>query len=167
MDRAPATPRGLFDRSTAGLRIKAPSYPVERGRIAFLCSVIGETNAIHFDASAARARGYPGIVAPPTFAQVIEQESTRIAEFNGERTVFNAIRADYRYLLHGAERYDFAGYMLAGDELTVCHEVVGFEFKKGGVLEMAYLHTVIESPERGPVVEIARTVIHRLPERAE
>lgn len=157
----------LFDRSTIGAEIIAPSYPVERGRIAFLCSIIGETNPIHTDEEAARAAGYPGIVAPPTFAQVIDQESTRIAERRGEQTILDLIGGDLRYMLHGIEKYTFHGHMIAGDELGVRQQVLGFDEKKGGMLEMAHLRTVIESPERGVVMFVDRTVIHRYPEVRE
>jgi len=156
-------PRGLFDRSAVGHVIPREDYPVESARIALFCNVIGETNPVHFDRKAALAAGYPDIVAPPVFAHVIDQETANIAMREGRETVLGVLGVDYRYLLHGAEAHRYFGFMVAGDLLGIDHKVVGFEDKKSGALEMAYVRTVITSPLRGKIVEINRTYIHRLP----
>ena len=56
-------PKGLFDRSTKGRTLAPVSVQVERGRIRFFAKSLGETDPIHFDIDAARAAGYPDLVA--------------------------------------------------------------------------------------------------------
>lgn len=158
----PANPRGIFDRTTVGRKTRPVSYPVEKGRIAFFCDVVGETNPIHFDEQAARRAGFPTIVAPPTYAMVIDLETLNAAGRLGFTPVFDMVRCDLRYLLHGTERYEYAGPLLAGDEITITTEVLGFEDKKGGALELCHVRSSLTHPDRGEVVAIRRTFVHRL-----
>ena len=155
-------PKGVFDRSTTGKKTKPVKYIVEKGRIAFFCDVVGETNPIHFDESAAKAAGYPGIVAPPTFPVVIDFETNNAAGRLGFTPLIAMINCDLRYLLHGTEKYEYTGYLVAGDELTISHEVLGFEDKKGGALELCHIRSSLTHAERGEVAAIKRTLVHRL-----
>lgn len=165
MSEAPAqavNPRGVFNRTAVGAKTKPVSYAVEKGRIAFFCDVVGETNPIHFDEEAARKAGFATIVAPPTFPIVIDLETTNAARRLGFTPVFDLVRCDLRYLLHGSERYEYSGHILAGDEITIKHEVLGFEDKKGGALEFCHVRSSLTHPERGEVVAIRRSFVHRL-----
>ncbi|MFA7432730.1 MAG: MaoC family dehydratase N-terminal domain-containing protein [Gemmobacter sp.] len=160
-DIAP-NPRGFFDRATKGLKTEPVQFEVEAGRISFLAETLGETNPVHHDRAAARAAGYPDVVAPPTFAMVVDLETGRAQERRGEPSVLSRIGCDFRRLLHGEERYDYHGLIFAGDTLSIMTEVVGFEDKKGGTLELAHLRSEIRHPERGVVVTITRSLVHRL-----
>lgn len=155
-------PRGIFDRATVGAKTKPVSYPVEKGRIAFFCDVVGESNPIHFDETAARKAGFPTIVAPPTFPMVIDLETTNAARRLGFTPIFDMVRCDLRFLLHGSERYEYSSHLFAGDEITITHEVMGFEDKKGGALEFCHIRSSLSHSERGEVVAIRRTFVHRL-----
>lgn len=161
-DAAPANPRGIFDRTTLGMKTQPLFYPVEKGRIAFFCQVVGETNPIHFSEEAARAAGFAAIVAPPTFPMVIDLETTNAARQQGVTPLLDRIRCDLRYLLHGSERYDYPGHLLAGDEICITHEVIGFEDKKGGALELCHIRSSLTHAARGEVATIQRTLVHRL-----
>ena len=58
-----------LDRALVG-RSYPPSavYEVGRAKIAEFARAIGEDSPLHRDAEAARAAGYPDVIAPPTFA---------------------------------------------------------------------------------------------------
>lgn len=155
-------PRGIFDRSTLGARTEAVEFEVEAGRVIFFAETVGETDPIHRDREAARAAGYPDVVAPATFAMVVDLEAGRLIEKRGGMGGLTLVNSDFRRLLHGEERYDYGGLIFAGDVLTVRTDVVGFEDKKGGALEFAHLRTLISHPARGPLVTITRSVLHRL-----
>ncbi len=57
----------MIDRKHIGYAPPPTLWTVEKGRIAFFAKVIGLTDPIHTDEAAAKAAGYRGIVAPPTF----------------------------------------------------------------------------------------------------
>lgn len=155
-------PKGIFDRSKLGQKTKPVAFEVEAGRIAFFSETIGERNPIHFDKAAAEAAGYPGVVAPATFAIVVDLEAGKALSKQGDSGALDFINCDFGRLLHGEERYEYGGLIYAGDTLTVETEVMGFEDKKGGALEFAYLRTTIDHPDRGTLITITRSLVHRL-----
>lgn len=157
-----ASPRGLFDRSTKSLRTEPVKVAIERGRIQFYSQVLGVTDAIHRDTDAARAKGYPDLVAPPSFFMVIEATANDELRRRGEQSTLDRIGCDYRYLLHGDERYDYPGLIFAGDEVTLTTTVVDFYDKKGGAMEFVTLESVVEHAERGVLVRATRNLLHRL-----
>lgn len=159
---APINPRGIFDRSALGRGTVPVSYPVERGRIAFFCAVTGEGNPIHVDTAAAQAAGFADIVAPPTFAAVLEMEAAHIAARLGQPSVYQLVNADLRYLLHGSEHFDYFGPMIVGEDLEISHRITGFEDKKGGALELCHFRVALRHAQRGEVAAIRRTLVHRL-----
>jgi hypothetical protein len=72
------------------------------------------------------------------------------------------IGCNFARLLHGEERYDYHGLIFAGDRLAVTTEIVDFEYKKGGALEFAHMRTEVRHAERGLLVVITRSLVHRL-----
>lgn len=157
-----SNPKGLFDRSTAGSKSDIEPVDVERGRIAFFAETIEETNPVHQDPAVARTAGYPDVLAPPTFAIVIETIANQQSAKRGEVSTLDKIGCDMRFLLHGSETYTFHGPVFAGDTVEVQTDILGFDDKKGGALELVHLTTHIRHPDRGPLVDINRTLIHRL-----
>jgi acyl dehydratase len=154
--------RGFFRRETKGTITDPVHFDVEAGRIAFFCDVIGEMDPIHHDKDAALAAGYPDVVAPPTFAMVVDIETGRAMERAGKASVTALIGCNFARLLHGEERYDYHGLIFAGDRLAVATEIVDFEDKKGGALEFAHMRTEVRHAQRGLLVVITRSLVHRL-----
>ena len=157
-----AIPHGLFDRTTKGVTFAPAKILVERGRITFLAEVLGLTDSTHFDVEAARAKGYPDLLAPPSFYMVIEAAANDEHKRRGNPSILDRIGSDYRYLLHGDERYEYHGPIFAGDEVTHSTTVVDFYDKKGGTMEFATLRSVVEHPTRGVLVSATRSLLHRL-----
>ena len=55
----------LVDRAFIGRETPEMPIEVEKGRIRQFAAAIAESNPIYFDDAAARAAGYPAILAPP------------------------------------------------------------------------------------------------------
>jgi acyl dehydratase len=161
---APENPRGLFDRSTKGLTVGPVSVNVERGRIRFFSEVLGNTDPIHFDVEAAREAGHPDIVAPPSFFMVIEALASDEIRRRKLVSAVAGVGADFRYLLHGDERYEYVSPIYAGEDVQFTTRVVDFYDKKGGAMEFVTLQAEIAHEQRGVLVRCNRTLLHRLPE---
>jgi acyl dehydratase len=161
-DASFAPVRGLFDRATKGLTIAPITVQVERGRVRFFAQVLGATDPIHSDLSAAHSAGYPDLVAPPTFFMAIEASANDELKRLGQSSILDMIGCDYRYLLHGDEHYEYVAPIFAGDELTLTTCVVDFYDKKGGAMEFVKLQSTVEHAERGVLIRAARTLLHRL-----
>ncbi len=160
---APAgNPKGIFDRSSKGKILEPVKVIVERGKIRFFTKVLGETNPIHFDVTAARSKGYPDLVAPPSFFTAIDASANEERARQGQTSIAAIVNCDFRYLLHGAETYEYLGLIFAADELTMTTLITDFYDKKGGDLEFVTFVSVLEHAERGVLVRATRNLLHRL-----
>lgn len=92
------------------------SYEVGREKIAEFATAIGSTDLVHFDADAARAAGYPDVIAPPTFAVLVAQRA--------DARVINdpEVGIDFTRVVHGEQQLTHHRPMHAGDVLhTTTH----------------------------------------------
>lgn len=162
---APGNPRGIFDRSSKGRTLEPVSVLIERGRIRFFAQVLGEADPVHSDLSAARAAGHPDLVAPPSFFMVVEADANEERKRGGKPSVLDLVKCDYRYLLHGDERYFYHAPLYAGEEVDLTTRVVDFYDKKGGAMEFVTFESALTHAKRGVLVRTHRTLLHRLPEQ--
>ena len=97
-----------IDRSLIGAR--APGYvvAVEKGAIRKFADAIGDANPVYRDDAAARAQGYGGIIAPPTFP---------VSFLPGEEPPWTR-DLDRRRILAGEQRFSYTRPIVAGDVLT-------------------------------------------------
>jgi acyl dehydratase len=87
-------------------------YLVGREKVREFARAVLATNPINHDPEAARAAGYADVVAPPTFAVVV-QEAT-LAQLLAEPDA----GIDFSRVVHGDQRFSFSRPIVAGDELT-------------------------------------------------
>jgi acyl dehydratase len=98
-----------------GKTYPADTYAVGREKIREYASAVGETNPLHHDVNAARAAGYPDLVAPPMFAVVYAGRSVIPALFDPE------LQINFAMLVHGAQEFVWGRPVTAGDEIdTTC-----------------------------------------------
>ncbi len=65
----------MLDRRLVGRTTAPGKNLVERGAVRRFAESLGEQSPVHRSERAARALGYPGIIAPPTFAVTFEAGS--------------------------------------------------------------------------------------------
>lgn len=87
-------------------------YLVGREKVREFASAVFSTNPLNFDPAAALEAGYADVVAPPTFAVVVQ-----------ERTLAQLLEApdagiDFARVVHGDQRFSYSRPIVAGDELT-------------------------------------------------
>ncbi|UPT64877.1 MAG: MaoC family dehydratase N-terminal domain-containing protein [Hyphomonadaceae bacterium JAD_PAG50586_4] len=160
---ASATRRGIFDRSTKGKTIEPVSVFIERGRIRFFAQVLGNHDPMHASFEAARAAGHPDLLAPASFFVVAEALADEERARRALPSAAQLVKCDYRYLLHGDERYFYAGPIYAGDEVVHATTVLDFYDKKNGAMEFVSLESTLTHPTRGVLLRTTRTLLHRLP----
>lgn len=93
-----------------------PAYEVASTALAAFAEATGATHPAYADPAAARALGYPDVLAPPTYAVVIAQraEQQLIAD--------PAARIDFSRVVHADERFTHQRPIHAGDRLiTTLH----------------------------------------------
>ncbi|MDQ0377591.1 MaoC family dehydratase N-terminal domain-containing protein [Amycolatopsis thermophila] len=89
------------------------TYEVGREKIREFALAIGDANPVYTDPEAARAAGYPDVIAPPTFLTVINLDAINAIAEDPE------LGLDYSRMVHGAQSFTYARPVHAGDVLRI------------------------------------------------
>ena len=108
-------------------RVYPPSavYVVGREKVREFATAIGDLNAAYHDVDAARAVGYTDIVAPPTFAIVLQARASSAVVHDPD------LGLDYSRVVHGEQRFVHTRPIVAGDELVVTTTIEAIRFAAG------------------------------------
>jgi len=95
-------------------RVFPPTEPylVGREKVREFARAVFATNPINLDPEAAKAAGYDDVVAPPTFAVVVQEHS--LAKLLAEP----GAGIDFTRVVHGDQRFTSTRPIVAGDLLT-------------------------------------------------
>jgi acyl dehydratase len=131
----------------------SPGYEVGREKIREFAEAINATgiaDAVHRDPQAARANGYPDVIAPPTLAVIIAQRSEAQLMFDP------AAGIDFTRVVHGEQRFTHHRPIIAGDLLVATLHVD----KLGALGKNTMLTTRVEIvDEKGEPVTTATSMI--------
>lgn len=111
----------MLDRSLIGRESEPVLHEVEKGAIRHFAEALGDPNPIYQDESAARAAGYPTLVAPPTFPVLL----TANERFR------HSLDLGTRSILHGEQLFEYARPIFAGDRITVRSRVADVQERAG------------------------------------
>jgi len=128
-------------------------YLVGREKVREFARAVLATNPIYLDVDAARAAGHSDVVAPPTFAVVV-QELT-LAQLLAEPDA----HIDFTRVVHGDQRFTFSRDIVAGDELTATLAVTSV--KSLGGHSMVTSESVMTDSRGDHVVTATSTLVVR------
>lgn len=142
-------------------KVYAPTAPYLVGREKvreFARAVLSEA-ALHHDPEAARAAGYSDVVAPPTFAIVVQDATLQQLLSDEEAAV------DFSRVVHGDQRFTYSRPIVAGDELTATLTIAAVKQLGGHSMVTASSDIVDAAGEH--VVTAISTLVVRGPEGDE
>ena len=111
----------MLDRSLIGRESEPAVHEVEKGMIRRFAEALGDPNPIYVDEEAARASGFPALVAPPTFPAVLTVND----RFR------HSLDLGTRSLLLGEQTIEYGRQVVAGDRITVRSRVADVQEKAG------------------------------------
>jgi acyl dehydratase len=91
---------------------RTDSYLVGREKIREFAKAVFSKDPANLDLDAAKALGYKDLIAPPTFAVVIQERSLVTVLADKEAAI------DFSRVVHGDQRFIHVRPIVAGDELT-------------------------------------------------
>lgn len=106
-------------------------YLVGREKVREFARAVFATNPVNLDVDAARAAGYDDIVAPPTFAVVVQEQT--LAQLLSEPDA----GIDFSRVVHGEQRFSFSRPIVAGDVLTAVLTVASVKTLAGNAMVTA------------------------------
>lgn len=129
------------------------SYLVGREKIREFARAVFATSPISLDVAAARAAGYSDLVAPPTFAVVVQELTLRQLLSEPDAGI------DFTRVVHGDQRFTFTRPIVAGDELTATLSVTNI--KSLGGHSMVTAESSIVDVDGAHVVTAISTLVVR------
>jgi acyl dehydratase len=128
-------------------------YLVGREKVCEFARATFCTPPISVDPAAARAAGYADVVAPPTFACVVQERS--LAQLLADP----AAGIDFSRVVHGDQRFMYSRPIVAGDELTATLTIASV--KHIGGHSMVTAETAVADAAGNHVVTATSTLVVR------
>jgi acyl dehydratase len=128
-------------------------YEVGREKIREFATAIGATDAAHHDEAAARALGYPDLVAPPTFPIIL----TMGAEL--QLMADPGLGLDFTKVVHREQRFVHHRPVIAGDRLLTAVIVDAIRVAAGN--ELVTTRTEVTAEDGSAVLTAYSTVVAR------
>ena len=139
-----------MNQSLKGKEYQQVSFTVDRDRVLQFADAIGEDNPVFRDAEAARALGYPGKIAPPTFATVMQIMTS------GQAVVDPELGLNYALVVHGEQEYEWQRPLLVGETLRATPRIA--DIYSRGPNEFLVIEAEIED-EAGNAVGLSRSTL--------
>ena len=106
-------------------------YLVGREKVREFARAVGSTDPLSLDPDAAKAAGFDDVVAPPTFAVVVQDLT--LAQLLGDETA----GVELTRVVHGDQRFRFSRPIVAGDLLTATMTVTAVKTLGGNAMVTA------------------------------
>lgn len=106
-----------IDPAVVGRTIPPQHYEVSREKIREFAEAIGDPNPIYVDTGAARDRGHPDVVAPPTFAM--------IPVMRGFNLLMDDLGIEFAQVVHVDQRVTYTRALGVGDLLATTTKLDG------------------------------------------
>lgn len=144
---------GRIDRGLIGSSADSFVVDVEKGAIRRFAEAIGDATAIYVDEAAARALGYPGVVAPPTFPTTFRPPSKPawLRDLDEGR------------ILAGEQGFRYARPIFAGEQLHCTLRLTDIEDKqsRSGPMQLVVQDMTVTSSSGEAVCVNRRVLIYR------
>ena len=135
-------------------RVFPPTAPylVGREKVREFARAVFATSPLNHDPAAAQAAGYPDVVAPPTFAIVVQEATLAqlLAEPDGG--------IDFSRVVHGEQDFSYTRPIVAGDTLTATLAVTNI-LERGGNAMVTAESTVVDADGAHVVTAISTLVV--------
>ncbi len=132
------------------------TYQVGREKIREFAEAIGDDDEIYRDPSAARARGYSDVIAPPTFAIILALRAQQALVCDPE------LGLDYHRMVHGTQSLHHHRPIHAGDELAAALHVDSVRTMGGN--DMLTVRCEITDSSGAPVTTARSMLVVRHPD---
>ena len=128
-------------------------YEVSRVKIADFADAIGEPSELCRSRDAAVKAGYPDVIAPPTFAVIIAQLSTKKVVSDP------GLGLDYSMVVHGEQSFSYSRPLHAGDVVVAITTVDSI--RAVGGLSMLVTSTSIDTVDGEHICTAKSNVVER------
>jgi acyl dehydratase len=160
------TTHGLVPPETSAMVGQALGEPVSavvtRREAQRYARAVGDLDPIYFDEDAARAAGYDGLVAPPTFVGHAVVEGSTLEDLREDGLWIDRsrkLRLSVSRSMFGGEEWEFHRPVLVGDTVTAQRRLGAVDEKEGSSGPFVLLHyETTFTNQHDDVVAVSRLV---------
>ena len=91
----------MLDRSFINKTYPPIIFDVEKQRVKFFSKATGQTDPIYFDEDVAKKKGFPSLLAPPTFLTTVSHEQKNPYQYLHDLSI------DMKNVLHAGQSYKY------------------------------------------------------------
>jgi acyl dehydratase len=126
-------------------------YEVSRVKIREFADAIGDPNPLYRDRDAAKAAGYPDVIAPPTFPIVVTLGNPAMLD--------PELNLNYSMVVHGEQRFEYVRPLHAGDVITCTSTIT--EIRALGATERLVVETEVTTTDGESVCRAYNAIVER------
>ena len=103
----------MLNRSLINKTFPIIKFDVEKQRVKFFSKVTGQTDPVYFDEKAAQKKGYPSLLAPPTFLTVVGNEQKNPYQY------LDDLSLSIQHILHAGQKFKYYKLVFAGEKIKM------------------------------------------------
>ncbi|MDE0745985.1 MAG: MaoC family dehydratase N-terminal domain-containing protein [SAR202 cluster bacterium] len=145
----------MLDRSLIGKKYPSIVFKVEKQRLQFFAKATSQSDHIYFDEAYAISKGYPSLLAPPTFLTTVGHEQDKPYQY------LDDLKIKMGRILHAKQGYTYYAPIYAGDTITMNSEISEMYDKKDGALQFVVLLGTYTNQSQVKVAEAISTLVVR------
>ncbi|MAI87402.1 MAG: acyl dehydratase [Candidatus Marinimicrobia bacterium] len=145
----------MLDRSLIDKTYPPIIFDIEKQRVKFFSKATGQTDPVYFDEDAAKERGFPSLLAPPTFLTTVSHEQKNPYQYLHDLSI------DMKNVLHAGQSYKYHDLVFAGDQITMESKIKNMYDKKNGSLQFIEFESIFLNQNKKLTVESLSTLVIR------
>lgn len=145
----------MLDRSLINKTYPLSIFDIEKQRVKFFSKATGQTDPVYFDEDAAKEKGFPSLLVPPTFLTTVSHEQKNPYQYLDDLSI------DMKNVLHAGQSYKYYHLVFAGDQITVKSKIKDIYDKKNGSLQFIEFESIFLNQNKKLIVESLSTLVIR------
>ena len=145
----------MFDRSLINKTYPPVIFDIEKQRVKFFSKATGQTDPVYFDEDAAKEKGFPSLLAPPTFLTTVSHEQKNPYQYLHDLSI------DMKNVLHAGQSYKYHDLVFAGDQITMESKIKNMFDKKNGSLQFIEFESMFLNQNKKLTAESLSTLVIR------
>ena len=130
-------------------------FDIEKQRVKFFSKATGQTDPVYFDEDIAKEKGFPSLLAPPTFLTTVSHEQKNPYQYLHDLSI------NMKNVLHAGQSYKYHDLVFAGDQITMESKIKNMYDKKNGSLQFIEFESIFLNQNKKLTVESLSTLVIR------
>lgn len=144
-----------LDKKFIGKKYSRIQFNVEKQRLKFFSKATGQSDPIYLDEAIAKEKGFPSIVAPPTFLTTVGYEKENPYDY------LEDLGISISRILSAGQKYYYFNLIFGGDVIFMESEIQDIYVKKAGKLQFIEFLSIYTNQSDLSIARSVSTLVFR------